>query len=397
MTLAGKSRGGRPRVCVLTSVHPPLDVRVFHRQARSTSAAGFEVTLIAPGAPNSPVDGVKFKSLPSWGGRWGRPFRWPILFWKALRTRADIYHLHDPELLPWALLLKWTTRRPVVYDSHEFLRENMLSKDWIPPRLRNLLAAVMERIERTVARRIDAVVAVTDDMADRFRPVQRRVVTVRNLPPAPELPAGPAAQEPVIAYAGVMRESRGLSILYETARRVHESHPEAEFHILGVVRWTGLPSEQNRTNEEWEAVGVRFLGTVPPSEVPPFLAKASIGWLPRDPSVPNNLLAWPNKLVEYMVVGLPVVASDLPLQAAVVTDADCGYAVEGLSPEAHADAICELLADPARARSLGENGRRVALQKYTWEAEARKLIALYEELLGNGPSPSVPGTVEPPA
>lgn len=382
MTRPTRSDKRPPRICVLTSVHPPMDVRIFHRQARSIRAAGYQVTLIAPAAPAQPIDGVEFQGLPAFGGRWGRPFRWPILFWKALRTRADLYHLHDPELLPWALLLKWTTRRPVVYDSHEFLRENMLSKDWIPPRLRRVLAAVMERIERTVARRIDAVVTVTDDMADRFRPFQEHVVTVRNLPAAPDVAPGDAPREPVIIHSGVMRASRGLGILYETARLVHECHPEAEFHILGVVRWAGLPEGENRTDEEWDAVGVRFLGTVPPSEVAPILAMASIGWLPRDPDVPNNLLAWPNKLVEYMVVGLPVVASDLPLQAAVVNDAACGYAVEGLSPEAHARAMCALLDDPERARALGESGRRVALQKYTWEAEANKLVALYRELLG---------------
>lgn len=383
MTPSNPSNERRPRVCVLTSVHPPLDVRIFHRQARSTSAAGYQVTLIAPAAPARAIDGVEFMSLPAWGGRWGRPFRWPVLVWKALRTRADLYHLHDPELLPWALLLKWTTRRPVVYDSHEFLRENMLSKDWIPPRLRSVLAAVMERIERTVARRIDAVVTVTDDMADRFRPVQRRVVTVRNLPSAPDVAISDSPRDPVIIHSGVMRASRGLGILYETARLVHECHPEAQFHILGVVRWAGLPDEEeSRTKEEWDAVGVRFLGTVPPSEVAPILARASVGWLPRDPGVPNNLLAWPNKLVEYMVVGLPVVASDLQLQSAVVNDAQCGYAVDGLSPAAHARAMCALLDDPERARALGENGRRIALQKYTWEAEAEKLVALYRELLG---------------
>src|SRR5690606_7781006 len=159
-------------------------------QARSTREAGFDVLLIAPAAPAEPVEGVRFESLPSSGGRAARPLRWPILFWKARRSNADLYHLHDPELLPWGPLLKRTTGRPVVYDSHEYLRESILSKHWIPERLRKPVSTIADRVEKWIAHRLDGVVAVTDDMADRFRRVQPNAITVRNLPPAPVLPAG---------------------------------------------------------------------------------------------------------------------------------------------------------------------------------------------------------------
>jgi len=54
---------------VLTSVHPPLDTRIFHREAKAARDMGARVTLVAPGAPDHPVDGIGFRSLPSWGGR----------------------------------------------------------------------------------------------------------------------------------------------------------------------------------------------------------------------------------------------------------------------------------------------------------------------------------------
>jgi len=82
-----------------------------------------------------------------------------------------------------------------------------------------------------------------------------------------------------------------------------------------------------------------------------------------------------------MVVGLPIVASDLPTQASVIYDAGCGVVVEPLSPSAHAAAIVDLLNDTARAHELGENGRRTAREKYTWEGEAARLEALYRRLL----------------
>lgn len=369
------------RVCVMTSVHPPFDTRVFHRQAKSMAAAGFDVHMIAPGAPSGEtVEGVRFSSLPEIGGRAGRPLRWPILMVRAIRTKADVYHFHDPELLPWGVLLRLITRKPVIYDSHEYLREDILGKHWIPARLRKPVAVIADRVEKWSAGRLSAVVAVTDEMATRFKRYQRRTITVKNLPPAPKLEGEPE-RKPVLIYAGLMNVERGLDILYDTARLVHDARPDAEFHILGTIEWYGLPPETvDRPASEWERVGVRFLGSIPQPEVAGRLAAASVGWLPRNPHVQNNLLAWPNKLVEYMVVSLPVVASDLPLQAGVVRDADCGRIVDALSPEAHAAAIVELLNNSAEARRLGENGKQAALSLYTWEAESQKLQSLYRSL-----------------
>lgn len=345
------------------------------------AAAGFDVHLIGPGAPNGEtVEGVRFSSLPTFGGRAGRPLRWPILFARALRDKADVYHFHDPELLPWGVLLRLVTRKPVVYDSHEYLREDILGKHWIPARLRKPVAVIADKIEKWSARRLSAVIAVTDEMAGRFKPYQRNTITVKNLPPAPTL-EGDSERKPILIYAGLMNVERGLDILFDTARLVHDARPDAEFHILGALEWYGLPEETvNRSQADWESVGVRFLGSIPQPEVAGRLAAASVGWLPRNPHVQNNLLAWPNKLVEYMVVALPVVASDLPLQAGVVRDANCGRVVEALSPAAHAAAIIDLLNDPAEARRLGENGKQAALSLYTWEAECQKLQSLYRSL-----------------
>jgi glycosyltransferase involved in cell wall biosynthesis len=369
-------------VGVLTSVHPPLDTRVFHREAKAARDMGARVTLIAPGAPDHPVDGIAFQSLPSWGGRAGRPFRWPVLWWKAWRLKADVYHFHDPELLPWGLLLHWVTRKPVIYDSHEYLREDISTKHWIPRQIRGPLSRFADWFEKRVAKRLSAVVTVTEDMGERFRAFQPRVAVVRNLPPASARPtADEGERKPDVVYAGLLNAARGLDILYETARVVHEAHPETRFRMIGNVEWHEVdPALQEKTAGEWQAVGVDFVGTVPFEEVAPLLARGSIGWLPRSPHDLNNLLAWPNKLVEYMAAGLPIVASDLPTQAAVIAEAGCGVVVDAISPAAHAAAINELLDNPERARALGSAGREASETKFTWEAEAQKLQALYREL-----------------
>ena len=376
--------GQRPlRVAMLTSVHPPGYTRVFYREALSAVAAGHEVHLVAPGARGAMVEGVRCHGLPRFGGRAGRPLRWPVLLWKAWRLRADVYHLHDPELLPWAVLFRWARRRPVIYDCHEFVAEDIRTKHWIPRPLRRPLAAAFDRFERWAAGRLDAVIAVTGEMADQFRRVQPETVLVRNLPALEPMPEPAPAREPVVIHSGLMNAERGLAILEETARLVRKRHLEARFVILGPVEWFGVPARlREMAPAGWAAVGVEFPGTVPYPEVHGRLLGASVGWLPRDPAARNNLLAWPNKLAEYMAAALPVVASDLPTQGRVVREEECGIAVAAMSPAAHADAICRLLDEPAEARRLGENGRRAAEQRYNWASEARTLLALYSRLAG---------------
>lgn len=380
---AGEHGQRRLRIAALTSVHPPGDTRVFYREALSAVAAGHEVHLVAPGAIEGIVEGVRCHSLPRFGGRAGRPLRWPVLFWKAWRLRADVYQIHDPELLPWAVLFRWFRRRPVVYDCHEFVAEDIRTKHWVPGLLRRPLAAAFDRFERWAARRLDAVVAVTEEMAERFRRFQPETVLVRNLPALEPLPEPASPREPVVMHSGLMNAERGLTILAETARLVRERHPDTRFVILGPVEWFGVPAEiREMTETQWAAIGVHFAGSVPYPEVHGRLVRASIGWLPRDPAARNNLLAWPNKLAEYMAAALPVVASDLPTQGRVVREEDCGIAVEPMSPVAHADAICRLLDDPAEARRMGERGRRAAEERYNWASEAAALLALYGRLAG---------------
>ena len=81
-----------------------------------------------------------------------------------------------------------------------------------------------------------------------------------------------------------------------------------------------------------------------------------------------------------MAAGLPVVASDLPVQARVIRETGCGVVVEAFLPEAHAEAIVALLDDPDRARELGEDGRCAVAERYGWENQSERLLALDREL-----------------
>jgi hypothetical protein len=105
-----------------------------------------------------------------------------------------------------------------------------------------------------------------------------------------------------------------------------------------------------------------------------------VAWVPLQRHG-NYDRAVPTKLVEAMAAGRPVVVSDLPRQAALVRAAGCGLVVPPDDPDAHAAALTRLLSDADAAREMGAAGRQAFLDGMTFEGEARRLVALYDDIL----------------
>jgi len=100
------------KICHITTVHPPFDVRIFHKECKTLVKAGYEVFLIAQHDKEEIVDEVEIIPLPRVKSRLKRMVILPAkTFLKALRLKADIYHFHDPELLPIGVLLKLINKK----------------------------------------------------------------------------------------------------------------------------------------------------------------------------------------------------------------------------------------------------------------------------------------------
>ena len=377
-------QGQRARhVVVLTSVHEPFDPRIFQRQARSLAAAGYRVTLVAGADSDGGGHGVHVWALPRPRSRLGRPLLWGRMLRVALRLHADCYHFHDPELLPLGLLLRLLTGRPVIYDAHEYYRDEIRTRPWLPAPLRRMAAETVHAVETLVAGRLSAVVAVNEHMAEGFRRRGARAVAVHNYPRlevfgtiAP-LPAQPA---PVVGYTGLLTRQRGLETLWWAGRMLRALTADAEIQVTGRVDWSGLPPALPRDGGRWHTeAGVQFRGSVPAAAVPAVVAATTVGWIPFR-ATPNNEHTIPLKLLEYMAAGRPVVASRLGFMAAIVQEAHCGILVSADDAAAHARALMHLLTHPAEARAMGERGRAAVRARYSWEAEQERLLELYREL-----------------
>jgi glycosyltransferase involved in cell wall biosynthesis len=369
-----------PRVCHVTSVHPVFDVRVFRKECVSLARAGYEVTLVAQGTREETVQGVRIVPLRPPRSRVARLVGTALEAWRrAWRVDADLYHFHDPELVPGGLWLRGRGRR-VVYDAHEDAPRDIATRDYLPGATGRLMAGVFERVEDHAAARFSALVAATPAIGERFERLNPRTVVVNNYPITDELSVmgrGPWSARPNrIAYVGGIAAERGLCEMVEAMPRVSPSLG-ARLELVGTF---SSPEDRLRASrlEGWGQVEER--GELTRGEVAEVLGRVRAGLVLFHP-LPNNLRAQPNKLFEYMSAGLPVIASDFPLWRELVLGSGCGLVVDPLDPRAIAGAIECVLTRPAEAEAMGRRGREAVETRYNWALEERKLLALYEDLL----------------
>ena len=366
------------RVAHLTSVHPPFDIRVFHKECVALSQAGYETVLIVPHGRNESVKGVRICAIPQPSNRRTRAFctTWQV-FISAVRERAAIYHFHDPELIPAGLLLKMLGKR-VVYDAHENVSQDILTKDYIPPLFRKWLALGAGFLERFSSSFFDGIVAATPTIARRFSP--SKTVTVQNFPVLDDVSTicrHPYSQRPFLAaYIGDTTLIRGIREMV-CALELLPNNIDAKLALAAKFHPPEL-EEEVKQMPGWDRVD--FVGWLPQSEVATLLAQARMGLVLFHP-VPNYIDAQPHKLFDYMSAGLPIIASNFPLWREMIEGVGCGIVVDPLNPHEIADAMQWLWEHPIEAEEMGLRGQEAAISRFNWNNESVKLLDLYQGLL----------------
>ena len=366
------------KVVHLTSVHSPRDTRILLRECAALAQASYDVVLVAPHPRDERLEGIIVRAVPCPRNRPERLTRtvWHVLR-AALRERAELYHLHDPELLPLAPVLRRHGAK-VVYDVHEDVALQVLNKHWIPGALRGSVSTAVTWVEHATRRWIDAFVAATPAIAANYPPA--RTVVVQNFPIIEELriaePVPLDRRESVAVYVGVLADIRGVREMVAAVGRVPR---EFGLSLVLAGRWSppDLAGEVSKVRG-WERVSV--LPWQDRAGVRDLLGRAKMGLVLLHPA-PNYLDSYPVKLFEYMSAGIPVVASDIPLWRRIIEDARCGIVVSPSDTGAIAAAMTRLLEEPELAAAMGASGRRAVETRFNWEPERAKLLALYERLL----------------
>lgn len=364
------------RVAHLTSVHGRKDTRIFIKQCRTLAARGYDVTLVvADGRGDELVDCVTVTDVGALPGRLNRMFVTSRkVLGRAIALDADIYHLHDPELIPAGIKLK-TLGKTVVFDSHEDTPRQLLGKPYLGSISRHALSLALTLFERYACPKFDAIVTATPFIRDKFVKIHPVVVDVNNFPMIGELDGGLpwTAKQREVCYVGGIGAIRGIRQLVQACALLRSS---TRLNLVGQFSETIVETEVSK-HPGWARVN--DLGFLNRAGVRDVMARSLAGIVTFLP-FPNHLDSHPTKMFEYMSSGIPVIASDFPLWRKIVEGNQCGVCVDPLDPKAIAAAIDYFASHPDIARSMGENGRKAVMEKYNWDVQARKLTDLYGDL-----------------
>lgn len=366
------------KVCHMSSAHAPEDTRIFHKECVSLAKAGYEVYLVVRG-DSYEKNGVHITGIGEvTGGRLKRMTEVTRrVYQKALSVDADIYHFHDPELLPYALKLKKKGKK-VIFDSHENTLDQIQEKPWIPNYIRLPMFHCFHWFQEFVCRRIDAVISVSPHICEYFETFQSHVAMVTNYPDYKGSALQPNIGSRKLCFAG------GISAQWnhEPIIRAIETIPDTKYVLLG----SGEESYINQLSvlPGWGQVDYR--GKVPHEQVAKILSDCSIGMSVLSPSYNTGMQRGTlgnTKIYEQMMAGLPIICTKFDLWKEMVDKYHCGLCVDPTNADEIASAIRYLLDNPEEAKRMGENGRRAVKEEFNWGVEEKKLLALYEDILKN--------------
>ncbi len=358
----------------VSSVHPCDDVRILYRECMVLMRAGFDVRAAFFNVHDREIGGVPLIDM----GRRprSRMARAAVATWrmralvKTLKPRA--VHLHDPELLPLALLLK-RDGLVVFYDAHEDLPKQIFHKHWIPRLLREPLSRAAARLLPRAFSRVDGLVVAARHIHDTSMLDHQRVV-LRNMPLARQrnAPAAPGFQERerAVAYVGAITAARGSLDVVRAALRTG-----ATVYLAGRADPAYL-----RRILALDAERVRYLGVVAPPDVACLLDQCRVG-LAVLPPTPAYLEAIPSKLFDYLGAGLPCVISDFGNWHVDLGNGLQPYAVQPGDPVALERLLTRLLDDEAAWQRAHEVVRQLSKRYPTADEESTRLVDLYRSAL----------------
>lgn len=375
------------KVCHLISKHKMDDMRVFHKECKSLVDNGFDVTLVGFGDKfeTKIIDGVNCitQFCPIKNNIELLRKRNKMSYLTALQVDADIYHLHEPELLSIGLKLK-RKGKIVVFDSHEFygwqLHDNIhkIKVIKVPALFMKLIGNLYMKYEKFVCKRIDGVVQVcTLNGKDYFEKRCRKSLFVRNLPNIADYTRKAEVKfsdNPLVAMIGGITKERGITQLMKASYNA-----EARLQLAGNF----MPkSYEQELKQMLEYQCVEYKGFLDKKGMLNVLENSSIGASTLlHVGQYNQIDTFPTKVYDYMSMELPVIISNTPYALKMNEIYHFGICVDPSNVNEIADAIIWLKNHPEEAIAMGKNGRKAVVDEFNWEKESEKLVAFYRELL----------------
>lgn len=369
-------------ICIITSVHPWNDIRIFHKEARSL-AKHYSVVLVAP-APfkEKTIDNIRIISLKPWMKKWHRLLNIPKLTTDFFRFRQSIIHIHDPELLIWGLFFSFFFATRIIFDMHEdFIRDFGKAK-WLPKILRPLLSSFGQLLLSLSKRQFRHFILAEDSYQKYFT---ENISIIHNYPDLAQIPAPLTDNEKDnqsvrIGYFGGITVKRGAALIARLAKELDQDGYAVTFELVGPIINDGSINILQETAQLLsEKSALNMHGRLDFTEGIEIIRHCHIG-LAIIANHPNYIHSYPTKLFEYMALKLPVITSNFLLYEEVILKNNAGFCIDPDDFEQLKECTLTLINNKALAMTFGENGFSTVNKLYTWENEKVQLESVYEKL-----------------
>jgi glycosyltransferase involved in cell wall biosynthesis len=384
--------------------HAALDDRIYYKEARSLAGAGYDIHVInrlRNGAftdmGGNPVgypddggawvhDGIVFHGIARQQGTTGRWREYHDTVKLGLSLKADVYHCHESDIALFATAkIKKTlqSQTKFIFDAHEYW-----AGAWAHLLCKHCYYASFvfcSLLERHLLRNADHIIASDAPTAGALQvyDLNRKVTVIYNSPviqlqeekSAVRLPGVDSAKT-VLCHEGRLDRTRKVDVVAEVIDALKE---KCVLLVAGGIEAGGgaLDLKVNKLKEQGTIID---LGWIPYEELYGALGAAQIGLILLE-NHPNYVTAAPNKLFNYMALGIPIVAEDYPGLRDVIERHRCGLLVNGSSHRNYVEAITYLIEHPEEARLMGVRGREAVSQSLSWPNQVSRLLDIYSEVL----------------
>jgi len=289
----------------------------------------------------------------------------------------------DPDVIIASDLTAWAagyrvrqlTGSPLIVDARDLVTDSHRVGHPVYMRM-------LRRVESYVARRSDALIAVT--------PLMAQVLAERY----------PTAPSPTHVYNGpsvcVRQDSvevhRPLRLLFQgnlLPNRLVDKMIEATVALEGsaVLTIQGFGGQKQELEELVDRLGaqeiVRFVEPCQPHEVAEAAARHDVGLVSNWDDTLNMQVTVGTKLFDYMSGGLAVVASALPMYQALLEEAQCGVVFDPRDPDALQWSLRTLVDDPDEVRRMKRNAV-AACPRYSWDVQGKRFLEVVESVMSGG-------------
>lgn len=407
------------RVVHMTTVHHPLDTRIYYKECQSLQAAGYDVTLIAPNIEDE-EQALKLKQSSMRVITFKKPrnrlfrmlFSTLRVYKTARQLQADYYHFHDPELLLVAALLK-RKHNVVIFDVHEDYETSIMLKDYLSKPLRRVFASIYSLIEKILTKNMHLCLAekyyknkypqgtcilnypLLDSLSNRHQDeVQQNKAKAKassrlnggaKNSTAPNLgtnaPGCHNGMRNKLIYTGNVSLERGAGI--------HAGLPlidsQLEVYFIGKCPQKLASQMYEVAGDQRERIIIEGIDRyIPREEIDAWYHRHDwLAGLALFPPLKHYMQKELTKFFEYMAAGIPIICSNFPVWKQFIEEYACGLTVNPYDTLEIKEAVEYLKANPNKAREMGENGRRAVLQRLNWETEEKKLVRWYAEIGAN--------------